>query len=109
MKPKFQLFLAIIAAILTTGCIVDPYYYPPRGPVVEAPYYPPPGPPVEYMEPEVVIVEGGVRHDRFFYERHPEFYWRDRERYPGRFAHLPPPRREDSRKKKRDRDHHDDR
>jgi len=93
MKTKLQLVLAITGACLTTGCIVDPSYYPPRARVVEDPYYPPPGPPVEYVVPELIVVEHGVRHDHFFYERHPEFYWRDRQRYPDRFVHLPPPRR----------------
>ncbi|MDD5349856.1 MAG: hypothetical protein PHQ12_06560 [Chthoniobacteraceae bacterium] len=113
MNTKLPLFLAVAGACLTTGCVVDPYYYPPRpavGVAVADPYDAPPGPVVEYAVPEVIIVEGGVRHDRFFYQRHPEFYWRDRQRYPARFAHLPPPRRgerEDPRHKKdHDRDHH---
>ena len=130
MIHKLLLLLAISGAFLTTGCIVDPAYYPQpyRPRVVEAPaVYPGPGPVVEYGGPEYVvpnfvIVEGGVRHDSYFYQRHPEYYRRDRERYPDRFAHLPPPRRDDryhrddrdkkkdhDKKKDRDRDHRDDR
>jgi len=122
MIHKLLLMLAITGAFLTTGCIVDPYYTQPYRPrVVEAPVYPGPGPVVEYggpeyVVPDFVIVEGGVRHDRYFYQRHPEYYSRDRQRYPDRFAHLPPPRHDDRDKKKghdkkndHDRDRRDDR
>ena len=44
-------------------------------------------PPTEIFDPEVIIVENGIRHDHFFYQRHPEFYHRDRILYPERFAH----------------------
>lgn len=85
MKTKIQLFAVVAVASITSGCVLP------------APYYDSPveyGAPVPYNEiivPEVVIVEHGVRHDRYFYQRHPEFYHRDRMRYPERFHHMPPP------------------
>jgi len=93
MKAKIQLFSAFTIACLTSGCIVPaPYYSRPVGygaPVEAYPAYPD-----EIYVPEVIIVEGGVRHDRYFYQLHPEYYRRDRLRYPERFAHMPPPRHE---------------
>ena len=67
-----------------------------------------PAPAEEIYVPDVIIVEGGVRHDRFFYQRHPEYYRRDRLRYPERFAHMPPPSRGHA-EESRDKKHHDDR
>jgi len=82
MKNKVQLAVVLIGTCLMSGCIVpEPYphhhyggpgYYGPEDSV--------------YVEPDVIVVENGVRHDRFFYERHPDFYHRDQMRYPERFA-----------------------
>ena len=54
---------------------------------------PSPPPPYEpFIEPEVVIVEYGVRHDAVFYRQHPEYYHRDRVRYPEHFKQYHSPR-----------------
>ena len=106
MNAKIQILAASAIACLVSGCIIpDPYYSRPV-------HY---GRPVEYDQPvyaeeiyvpDMIIVEGGVRHDRYFYQRHPEFYHRDRLRYPDRFAHMPPPR---AKKHHNDRDRDRDR
>ena len=50
---------------------------------------PPPPPAFEVFVPDVLIVEGMVQHDYFFYRSHPEIYHLDRVHYPERFAHGP--------------------
>jgi len=118
MNAKIQFFAASAIACLTTGCIVPAPYPYDRGPVeygrpvygrpvYAAPVEVVPGPAEEIYVPDVIIVEGGVRHDRFFYQRHPEYYRRDQVRYPERFAHMPPHRREDPKAKKKHSDDHD--
>jgi len=89
MKAKIQLLAALTIAWLTSGCILPAPYddRPVYGGSVE---YGAPMPSEGIFVPDVIIVERGVRHDRYFYERHPEYYRRDRMRYPERFAHRPP-------------------
>jgi len=99
MKSKIQLFAVFAGACLTSGCIVPaPYHARPvrYGRPVECGRpvaYAAPLLPEEIILPEVIIVENGVRHDRCFYQRHPEYYRRDQQRYPERFAHRSAPRR----------------
>ncbi|MEI6350636.1 MAG: hypothetical protein WCP06_05970 [Verrucomicrobiota bacterium] len=103
MKAKIQLASALTIACLASGCVVPgPYYAGPieGGPIeYGAPVEVVPEYPGEIVVPEVVIIENGVRHDRYFYERHPEYYHRDRMRYPARFA----PRYSDHHNHDRDR------
>jgi hypothetical protein len=87
MRSKIQLLAALTGACLSTGCV--PYAYPPAPPYYDAPVAVEPLPPDEIIVPDVVIIENGVRHDRFFYLHHPEFYRRDRLRYPERFGPRP--------------------
>ena len=116
MNTKIQILAASAIACFTSGCIIAPYPNE-SGPVeygrpaYGAPAY---GRPVEYVPadeiyvPEIVIVEGGVRHDRYFYQRHPEYYRRDQMRYPERFAHMPPPRNIHEEEKSKKKKHHED-
>lgn len=81
---KVQLIAALTVATLSSGCVFAPVFYPaPRGVVVV------PEEPVEIYEPNVIIVENGIRHDRYFYQRHPDIYRMDMRRYPGRFHRGP--------------------
>lgn len=84
MTMKIQFLAASAIACLTSGCVLpDPYYSDPVAygrPVAVAPGYR-----EEIILPGVLIVEHGVRHDRDFYRRHPEYYRRDRMRYPHLF------------------------
>lgn len=93
MRSHISLVAALAGACLSAGCVIEPLPPPPgpvyRGGYVEAPVLPP----SEIIVPEVVIIEGGVRHDRYYYMHHPDVYRRDRMRYPGRFGPPPPPRR----------------
>jgi len=112
MNVKIHFLAASAIACLTSGCIMPspyPYY---EGPVEYGrPVYGAPRPAEAIYVPDVIIEEGGVRHDRYFYQRHPEFYRRDQMRYPERFSHRPPSRYEDPRakKKKHDDKDHDER
>jgi len=83
MRINIQFILALAGACLTTGCVVPGAY---RDYVEVAPQQRLVDPPVEYVVPRVVIVENGVRHDRYYYQRHPEYYRRDQLRYPERFG-----------------------
>jgi hypothetical protein len=87
---KFQLTLALTGALLSSGCVLAPSPYPYAEETVYAPGRTVIAPePVEIYEPRVIIVENGIRHDRYYYQCHPEFYHRDRIRYPERFRHDP--------------------
>ena len=85
MNAKIPIFAASAIACLTSGCIVPAPYYEPVAygrPVAVVPGD-------EIILPSVLIVEHGVRHDRAFYRRHPEYYRRDRMRYPDLFVAAP--------------------
>ena len=83
MKTKIRVVSAFAITCLFSGCVDPGFFY-----VGDSEYY---APEDEYYAPRVVIVEDGIRHDRYFYQRHPECYNRDRMRYPSRFG---PPRPE---------------
>ena len=88
---KVQLIVALTGAALSAGCVLPsaPYPYangvavPAQGVVVDE------APPVEFYEPSVIIVENGIPHDRYYYQRHPDVYRFDMRRYPERFNHGP--------------------
>lgn len=82
---KVQLIVALIGVALSSGCVLAPapYSYSDgvavEGVVVDS------APPVDIYEPSVIIVENGIRHDRYYYQRHPDVYRYDMRRYPDRF------------------------
>ncbi|MEI6562528.1 MAG: hypothetical protein WCO68_10685 [Verrucomicrobiota bacterium] len=82
MNIKIQFLAASAIACFTSGCVLPPPYYSERvdygRPVAIVPDE-------EIILPRVIIVEHGVRHDRAFYRRHPEYYHRDRMRHPELF------------------------
>jgi len=82
MNAKIQILAASAIACLTSGCVIPaPYYSEPvtyGRPVAVVPEE-------EIILPSVIIVEHGVRHDRAFYRRYPEYYRRDRMRHPELF------------------------
>lgn len=85
---KIKIIAALACSMLTSGCVITAVDYPYNdGAVVVVP-----SAPVEIYEPSVIIVENGIRHDRYYYQRYPDAYRRDYYRYPDRFRHLPPPR-----------------
>lgn len=117
MKTLISLSTITLVALFTQGCAftVGPYRIG-VGENIQANLIihnePPPPPPEEVFIPEMIIIENGVRHDRYFYERHPEHYHRDRMRYPERFVrpdgcyrdpnHLEARDSKDKKKKKHD-------
>jgi hypothetical protein len=93
MRSRLSLIAALTGACLSTGCVIAPLPPPPNGPIYRGGYVETaPLPPDDIFVPDVIIIEGGIRHDRYFYQRHPEIYRRDRMMYPNRFRVTPPPR-----------------
>lgn len=111
MQSHISLVAAVAGACLSAGCVIQPLpgvVYPPgpvyRGGYVEAAPLPPG--PEEIIVPDVVIIEGGIVHDRIFYMHHPDIYRRDRMMHPERFASRRPAPKKDDRRRHDDRDQH---
>ena len=82
MNIQIKFLAASAIACFTSGCVLPPPYF--SEPVdYGRPVAVVPG--EEIILPSVIIVEHGVRHDRAFYRRHPEYYRRDRMRHPELF------------------------